>query len=162
LGVGYYAGCGFLRNRIVFPIHDQEGQLVAYAGRSLDGGQPRYLFPPGFHKSQVVFNLRRAVGKSAGCALVVEGFFDCLRVHQAGYRKVVAWNINSTARHTAAAAAVFGINTPTAPSITSTPVKLTIRSARGKRGGTIAMRSRLRLPPVSRRRQQEHQCETSA
>jgi hypothetical protein len=55
-GVGYYAGCGFLRNRIVFPIHDQEGQLVAYAGRSLDGGEPRYLFPPGFHKSQVVFN----------------------------------------------------------------------------------------------------------
>jgi hypothetical protein len=40
-GVGYYAGCGFLRNRMVFPIHDQEGQLVAYAGRSLDGGEPR-------------------------------------------------------------------------------------------------------------------------
>ena len=91
LGVGYYAGGGFLRNRIVFPIHDQEGPLVAYAGRSLDGGQPRYLFPPGFHKSQVVFNLHRAVGESAGCALVVEGFFDCLRVHQAGYRNVVAW-----------------------------------------------------------------------
>jgi len=70
LGVGYYAGCGFLRNRIVFPIHDQEGPLVAYAGRSLDGSEPRYLFPPGFHKSQVVFNLRRAVGESAGCALV--------------------------------------------------------------------------------------------
>jgi len=91
LGVGYYAGCGFLRNRIVFPIHDQEGPLVAYAGRSLDGGEPRYLFPPGFHKSQVVFNLHRAVGESAGCALVVEGFFDCLRVHQAGYHHVVAW-----------------------------------------------------------------------
>ena len=89
-GVGYYAGCGFLRNRIVFPIHDQEGQLVAYAGRSLDDGEPRYLFPPGFHKSQVVFNLHRAVGESARCALVVEGFFDCLRVHQAGYRNVVA------------------------------------------------------------------------
>jgi DNA primase catalytic core len=91
VGVGYYAGCGFLRNRIVFPIHDQEGQLVAYAGRSLDGDEPRYLFPPGFHKSQVVFNLHRAVGESARCALVVEGFFDCLRVHQAGYRNVVAW-----------------------------------------------------------------------
>ena len=49
-----------------------------------------YLFPPGFHKSQVVFNLHRAVGESARCALVVEGFFDCLRVHQAGYRNVVA------------------------------------------------------------------------
>jgi DNA primase len=89
-GVGYYAGGGFLRHRIVFPIHDQEGQLVAYAGRSLDDGEPRYLFPPGFHKSQVVFNLHRAVWESTRWALVVEGFFDCLRVHQAGYRNVVA------------------------------------------------------------------------
>lgn len=89
-GVGYYAGGGFLRNRIVFPIHDAEGQLVAYAGRSLDDGQPRYLFPPGFPKSQVVFNLHRAVLESPKWALVVEGFFDCLRVHQAGYRNVVA------------------------------------------------------------------------
>jgi DNA primase len=89
-GIGYYAGSGFLRHRIVFPIHDSEGQLVAYAGRSIDDSEPRYLFPPGFRKSQVVFNLHRAVGKSVGCAIVVEGFFDCLRVHQAGYRNVVA------------------------------------------------------------------------
>jgi DNA primase len=89
-GVGYYAGCGFLQNRIVFPIHDPEGQLVAYAGRSPDDGEPRYLFPPGFPKSQVVFNLHRAVWESARWAPVVEGFFDCLRVHQAGYRNVVA------------------------------------------------------------------------
>jgi DNA primase len=89
-GVGYYAGSGFLRHRIVFPIHDSEGQLVGYAGRSIDGSQPRYLFPPGFRKSQVVFNLHRAVGEAAECAIVVEGFFDCLRVHQAGYRNVVA------------------------------------------------------------------------
>jgi DNA primase len=89
-GVGYYAGGGMLRNRMVFPIHDHEGQLVAYAGRSLDGSEPRYLFPPGFPKSQVVFNLHRAVWESTKYALVVEGFFDCLRVHQAGYRNVVA------------------------------------------------------------------------
>ncbi|MGH9627351.1 MAG: toprim domain-containing protein [Bryobacteraceae bacterium] len=89
-GIGYYAGSGFLRHRIVFPIHDSEGQLVAYAGRSIDGSEPRYLFPPGFRKSQVVFNLHRVVRRSAGCAVVVEGFFDCLRVHQAGYRNVVA------------------------------------------------------------------------
>ena len=89
-GIGYYAGSGFLRHRIVFPIHDSEGQRAAYAGRSIDGSEPRYLFPPGFRKSQVVFNLHRAVEGSAGCAIVVEGFFDCLRVHQAGYRNVVA------------------------------------------------------------------------
>jgi DNA primase len=89
-GIGYYAGSGFLRHRVVFPIHDSEGQLVAYAGRSIDGSEPRYLFPPGFRKSQVVFNLHRAVGEAVGCAIVVEGFFDCLRVHQAGFRNVVA------------------------------------------------------------------------
>jgi DNA primase len=89
-GIGYYAGSGFLRQRIVFPIHDNKGQLIAYAGRSMDDSEPRYLFPPGFRKSQVVFNLHRAGAGSGGCAIVVEGFFDCLRVHQAGYRNVVA------------------------------------------------------------------------
>ena len=92
-GVGFYAGSGFLRNRIVFPIHDSRGRLVAYAGRSLDGAEPRYLFPPGFRKSQVLFNLHRAVDRVAGPpqpAIVVEGFFDCLKVHQAGYGSVVA------------------------------------------------------------------------
>jgi DNA primase len=38
----------------------------------------------------VVFNLHRAVREAAGCGIVVEGFFDCLRVHQAGYPNVVA------------------------------------------------------------------------
>jgi 5S rRNA maturation endonuclease (ribonuclease M5) len=92
-GVGHYGGSGFLRERIVFPIHDERGQLVAYAGRTMDGREPRYLFPPGFCKSQVVFNLHRAVesaAKQGGVALVVEGFFDCLKVHQAGYGNVVA------------------------------------------------------------------------
>ena len=89
-GIGYYTGAGFLHHRVVFPIHDSEGQLVGYAGRSLDGCEPRYLFPPSFRKSQVVFNLHRAVREAAGCAIVVEGFFDCLHVHQAGYHNVVA------------------------------------------------------------------------
>jgi hypothetical protein len=40
--------------------------------------EPRYLFPPNFRKSQVVFNLHRAAGEAARWAIVVEGFFDCL------------------------------------------------------------------------------------
>lgn len=90
---GYYGGSGFLRDRMVFPIHDERGELVAYAGRTMDGREPRYLFPPGFRKSQVVFNLHRAVefaARQGGVAIVVEGFFDCLKVHQAGYGHVVA------------------------------------------------------------------------
>jgi 5S rRNA maturation endonuclease (ribonuclease M5) len=92
-GAGYYGGSGFLRGRMVFPIHDERGELVAYAGRMMDGREPRYLFPPGFRKSQVVFNLHRAVESAArqgGAVIVVEGFFDCLKVHQAGYGNVVA------------------------------------------------------------------------
>jgi DNA primase len=92
-GAGYYGGSGFLRGRMVFPIHDERGELVAYAGRTMDGREPRYLFPPGFRKSQVVFNLHRAVESAAGqggVAIVVEGFFDCLKVHQAGYGNVMA------------------------------------------------------------------------
>src|SRR5215510_396902 len=93
-GVGYYGGSGFLRGRMVFPIHDEGGELVAYAGRTMDGREPRYLLPPGFRKSQVVFNLHRAIefaGRQGGVAIVVEGLFDCLKVHQAGYGNVVAW-----------------------------------------------------------------------
>jgi DNA primase len=87
-GVGYYGGSGFLRGRMVFPIHDEGGEQVAYAGR-----EPRYLFPPGFPKSQVIFNLHRAVelaARQGGVVIVVEGFFDCMKVHQAGYGNVVA------------------------------------------------------------------------
>src|SRR5262249_40826369 len=64
-GAGYYGGSGFLRGRMVFPIHDEGGELVAYAGRAMDGQEPRYLFPPGFGKAQVGFNLHRAVESAA-------------------------------------------------------------------------------------------------
>ena len=54
--------------------------------------------------------------------------------------------INSIARHAAAMGAVAGIDSPAAPSIINDAVTLTIRSGRGKTGGTIAMRSPLRDP----------------
>ena len=89
-GVGFYAGPGLLSHRLVIPIHNETGQLVAYCGRSLDGSGPRYKFPAGFAKSQVVFNLHRALATGKGTVVVVEGFFDCLKVHQAGFCCVVA------------------------------------------------------------------------
>ena len=60
-GVGLYSGPGFLAGRLVVPIHDHSGQLIAYAGRSLTGEQPKYRFPAGFRKSQVLFNFHRAI-----------------------------------------------------------------------------------------------------
>ena len=89
-GMGLYAGPGLLSRRLVIPIHDEAGQLVAYAGRSIDGTEPRYKFPAGFPKSQVLFNLHRAARDGGQVGIVVEGFFDCVKVHQAGFCSVVA------------------------------------------------------------------------
>jgi DNA primase len=88
-GIGYDRGKGFMAGRVVIPIHDENGFLVAYAGRSVDGADPKYRFPPRFRKSFVLFNLHRAAvhGESV---VVVEGFFDCAKVHQAGLPCVVA------------------------------------------------------------------------
>jgi DNA primase catalytic core len=89
-GIGYYHGPGFLHGRIAIPIHNPAGELVAYAGRSVDSSEPKYLFPPGFRKSAELFNLHRVGSKPSQGLIVVEGFFGCARVHQAGFSNVVA------------------------------------------------------------------------
>jgi DNA primase len=89
-GVGFYSGPGLMHGRVVIPIHDAHGRLVAYAGRALDNRPPKYRLPAGFHKSRVLFNFRRAAAADQPAVVVVEGYFDCLKVHQAGYRAVVA------------------------------------------------------------------------
>ncbi|MGQ0736604.1 MAG: toprim domain-containing protein [Acidobacteriota bacterium] len=89
-GIGAYRGRGFLRDRVVIPIHDATGALIAYAGRAIDGHEPKYRFPTGFRKSLVLFNLHRVLHTGARTVIVVEGFFDALAVHQAGYHAVVA------------------------------------------------------------------------
>jgi len=89
-GVGMYRGTGFLAGRCVIPIRDERSRLVAYAGRAVNGEEPKYRFPAGFRKSQVLFNLDRAVQTGGNNVIVVEGFFDALKVHQAGHSAVVA------------------------------------------------------------------------
>ena len=89
--VGYYGGGGLMSGRIAIPIHDERGRLVAYCGRAIEGAAaPRYRFPAGFQKSHVLFNYHRALETSSNRLIVVEGFFDCIRVHQAGFPCVVA------------------------------------------------------------------------
>lgn len=84
-GVGMYHGNGFLAGRCVIPIHDEKSRLVAYVGRAVNGEEPKYRFPGGFRKSQVLFNLDRAMQTASRNVIVVEGFFDALKVHQAGH-----------------------------------------------------------------------------
>ena len=81
-GVGYFEGRGLMANRIVVPIHDENGELIAYAGRSLDGQEPKYRLPFGFHKRLVLYNRHRVSG---GQVVLVEGFFGCVKVQQAGF-----------------------------------------------------------------------------
>jgi DNA primase len=90
LGVGFFSGKGSMSGRVVIPIHNEAGELVAYAGRSIDASEPRYKLPAGFHKSLVVYNLHRAKAAGQGGLIVVEGFFDAMKVSQAGYPFVVA------------------------------------------------------------------------
>lgn len=89
-GVGMYHGVGFLAGRCVIPIRDDKSRLVAYVGRAVNGEEPKYRFPAGFRKSQVLFNLHRAIETDGHNVIVVEGFFDALKVYQAGHPAVVA------------------------------------------------------------------------
>ena len=79
-----------MSGRVVIPIHNERGDLVAYAGRSIDGAEPRYKLPAGFHKSLDLYNLHRAVATGQRGLIVVEGFFDAMKVSQAGFPFVVA------------------------------------------------------------------------
>jgi DNA primase len=92
-GLGYCAK-GMMAERIAIPIHDPEGGVVAYAGRfpgEPPGDTPKYKLPPGFRKSLELFNIDRAIKEPAEKPLIiVEGFFDCMKLHQHGCRKVVA------------------------------------------------------------------------
>jgi DNA primase len=89
-GVGFYAGPGLMSQRMVIPIRNISGEIVAYAGRVLNGGLPKYKLPAGFRKGLELFNLHRAVATGSRSVIVVEGYFDSLRVHQAGFPSVVA------------------------------------------------------------------------
>jgi len=92
-GIGYCSK-GMMADRIAIPIHNVKGEVVAYAGRFVGvppEGAPKYKLPPGFRKSQELFNLDRAIKEQADRPLIiVEGFFDAMKLHQLGYRRVVA------------------------------------------------------------------------
>ncbi|MEI7534274.1 MAG: CHC2 zinc finger domain-containing protein [Verrucomicrobiae bacterium] len=92
-GIGYCAK-GMMADRIAIPIHNAKGEVVAYAGRFVGEppeGTPKYKLPPGFRKSQELFNIDRAAKQPADEPLViVEGFFDAMKLHQHGCHKVVA------------------------------------------------------------------------
>jgi DNA primase len=84
------------RDRIIFPVVDLKGRVVAFGGRSLtDGAGPKYLNSPEtpvFKKSSTLYGIFRAQKdiRADDLAVVVEGYMDCLALHQAGVPGAVA------------------------------------------------------------------------
>ncbi len=82
-------------NRIMFPIFDPQGDCIAFGGRVVGKGEPKYLNTqetPLFHKSQVLYGLDKAKSAMAasGVAVVTEGYTDVIALHEAGIKNTVA------------------------------------------------------------------------
>ena len=92
-------------NRAMFPIGDLQGRVIAFGGRVIGDGQPKYLNSadtPIFHKSQNLYAIDRAKNEivATGTAVVVEGYTDVIALHEAGVRNAVATlGTALTARH---------------------------------------------------------------
>lgn len=83
------------RNRLIFPIRDAKGNVIAFAGRVLDASLPKYINSPEsvlYHKSNVLFGMDMALPavRTENSVIIVEGYFDHLALYRAGIRNVVA------------------------------------------------------------------------
>ena len=91
-GDGFYDR---FRDRVMVPIHDRQGRVIGFGGRSLDGGEPKYLNSPEtevFEKGKHLYGLDRAASaiRKHDRAVVVEGYFDVIALHAAGITNAVA------------------------------------------------------------------------
>ena len=88
---------GIFNKRIIIPIHDSTGALIAHAGRGMsDTKKNKYIFSEGFDQSSELFNLHRVIPMPNKTPLIiVQGFFDVMRLWQHGVRRVVALMGNS-------------------------------------------------------------------
>jgi len=83
------------RNRLIVPIFDMQGRVVAFGGRSLDGQEPKYLNSPEtevFEKGKMLFAFDKASSniRKRDKAVVVEGYFDVISLHSKGITNSVA------------------------------------------------------------------------
>jgi DNA primase len=85
----------YFRDRILFPIGDRAGRVIAFGGRVLDDGQPKYLNSPEsplFDKSRVLYgwSAARAAAADGRDPIVAEGYLDVIALHRAGFGSAVA------------------------------------------------------------------------
>jgi DNA primase len=89
---GYY---DFYRNRLMVPTYSTTGEVIAFGGRAIGEGEPKYLnttTTPVYTKGHHLFalNLARRAAQNDRTLIVVEGYFDCIALHQAGFENAVA------------------------------------------------------------------------
>lgn len=89
---GYF---DIFRDRLIFPIFSAMSEPIAFGGRIIDQGEPKYLNSPEtavFHKSKVLYGLSETAKyiRSEDQAIVVEGYMDLVSLYQAGVQNVVA------------------------------------------------------------------------
>ncbi|MDX5363239.1 MAG: DNA primase [Pseudazoarcus pumilus] len=92
------------RERIMFPIQDRRGRVIAFGGRVLDSGEPKYLNSPEtplFEKGRELYGIRQAMQaiRDDGYALVVEGYMDVVALAQFGIGNAVATLGTATTPH---------------------------------------------------------------
>lgn len=82
------------RNRIIFPVFDYRGRVIGFGGRVMDDSKPKYLNSPEtplFKKGVNLYGLNFALKKqSSRTLIIVEGYMDCIALHQYGITNVVA------------------------------------------------------------------------
>lgn len=82
------------RNRVIFPVFDYKGKVIGFGGRVLDDSKPKYLNSPEtkiFKKGTNLYGLNFAVKNNIGdTIIIVEGYMDCISLHQYGINNVVA------------------------------------------------------------------------
>ena len=92
---GDYGMYDFFRDKLMFPIFNAHGKVVAFSGRSLDGSEPKYINTTDtdiFHKRQTVFgfNFAREAIHRANRSIVVEGQIDAIKMQVNGFGETVA------------------------------------------------------------------------
>ena len=80
-------------NRLMFPIFDLQGRPIAFGGRVIDKGEPKYLNSPEtvvFNKSRTLYGMNFAKAARKKEIILVEGYMDMISIYQAGFPNVVA------------------------------------------------------------------------
>ncbi len=87
---GYYDK---FRNRVIFPIFDVQGNVIAFGGRVMDDSMPKYLNSPetaAYSKGNNLYALNVAKKAQSDRVIIVEGYMDCIALHKAGINWAVA------------------------------------------------------------------------